>query len=129
MRADPQNDSRAVATRETAPWTKGACIFATWQCGAGFLLCPQCGNFYGGERGLRTHQQVKHAQHYGAAVEAVRGAKQQIIAYAPLRVAQWRDADEGGAPERTAGALRAGLSNVHLVRLVTASSTRSHVWL
>lgn len=43
------------------------------------LLCPTCGQFYGGERGLRTHQQVKHASDYGVAKDVVETAKQQLI--------------------------------------------------
>lgn len=46
---------------------------------AGMLLCPACGQFYGGERGLRTHQQAKHATDYGVAKEVVETAKQQLI--------------------------------------------------
>jgi hypothetical protein len=55
-------------------------------CNAGMLLCPACGRFYGGERGLRTHQQVKHASDYGAAKEVVESAKQQLIVRPPSTV-------------------------------------------
>jgi hypothetical protein len=45
------------------------------------LLCPACGNFYGGERGLRTHQQIKHESSYGVAKDVVHTAQQQLIVH------------------------------------------------
>ena len=47
------------------------------------LLCPACGGFYGGERGLRIHQQAKHATDYGVAKDVVETAKQQLIVRPP----------------------------------------------
>jgi hypothetical protein len=53
---------------------------------AGFLLCPQCNTFFGGNRGLRTHQQMKHGQHYCNALQAVHAAQRQLIVRpAPLK--------------------------------------------
>ena len=66
---------------------------------AGYLLCPQCGEFYGGDRGLRTHQQIKHAQHYAVAMEAVQAAKQQVIAWTPPLAALLPSAGGEGAPQ------------------------------
>ncbi|KAK3265768.1 hypothetical protein CYMTET_25576 [Cymbomonas tetramitiformis] len=46
----------------------------------GQLLCPTCGQFYAGTRGLRDHQQIKHLQSYGSAKAVEAESRRQLVA-------------------------------------------------
>jgi hypothetical protein len=51
---------------------------------SGLLPCVLCGGFFGGERGLRDHRQVRHRQHYEAATEAVRDSRTALVPHRGL---------------------------------------------
>lgn len=73
---------------------------------AGLLLCPQCNTFYAGDRGLRTHQQMKHGQHYANALQAVHAAQHQLIFRpAPLKYSMAACTKEGAPSPGTSGSV------------------------
>lgn len=53
-----------------------------WQRGQGQLLCPDCGQFFVGERGLQDHQRKKHCKAVTEALDVVHWSRLQLV---PLR--------------------------------------------
>jgi hypothetical protein len=52
----------------------------------GYLFCKWCGAFFGGERGLRTHQHIFHKRSYEEAKAVTTSAKRQITLVTPMYV-------------------------------------------
>eukprot|EP00439_Symbiodinium_sp_Y106_P066892 s5413_g10.t7 len=53
-----------------------------WQQAQGQLLCPDCGDFFVGERGLQDHQRNKHSKAVTEALDVVHWSRLQLV---PLR--------------------------------------------
>jgi hypothetical protein len=71
------------------------------------LLCPQCNTFFAGDRGLRTHQQMRHGKQYSTALSAVHAAKRQMIVCPPLHgPVQEARASESAPPQHTPSTMR-----------------------
>ena len=57
------------------------CVFAHQPRAAnGALLCRRCGHMFAGDKGLATHQQVKHGRSYESAKAAVAESRVALVA-------------------------------------------------